>query len=132
MKTLFLLFLGLTSASSGKTILSDEAKEMLDEHVEQSELLKVPLPSDNGVIKDYERFKDYRINHLANNWRMTGYLWKENALGTKNLSKGQILTKDVCMKMIAEFKVPTTGSKKMKKKNEILTNVLGLFRTMLS
>ena len=80
----FLLSLGLTSASSGKTILSDEAKEMLDDHVKQSELLKVPLPSDNRVIKDYERFKDYRKNHLANNWRHTDYLWKEE------VSKGQI------------------------------------------
>ena len=86
----FLLSLGLTSASSGKTILSDEAKEMLDDHVKQSELLKVPLPSDNRVIKDYERFKDFRKNHLANNnWRGTDYLWKEE------VSKGQILTKDV-------------------------------------
>jgi hypothetical protein len=101
----FLLSLGLTSASSGKTILSDEAKEMLDDHVKQSELLKVPLPSDNRVIKDYERFKDYRKNYLANNWRGTDYLWKEE------VSKGQILTKDVCMKILAEFKLPKTGAK---------------------
>ena len=101
----FLLSLGLTSASSGKTILSDEAKEMLDDHVKQSGLLKVPLPSDNRVIKNYERFKDYRKNYLANNWRGTDYLWKEE------VSKGQILTKDVCMKILAEFKLPTTGAK---------------------
>ena len=107
----FLLSLSLTTASSGKTILSDEAKEMLDDHVKQSELLMVPLPSDNRVIKDYKRFKDYRKNHLAYNWRITSYLWKENVLGLKDVSKGQILTKDVCMKMIAEFKVPTTGAK---------------------
>ena len=99
------------AASFGEIILSDEAKEMFDDHVEQSELLKVPLPSDNRIIKDYERFKDYRKNHLANNWRFTSYLWKENILGLKDVSKGQILTKDFCMKMIAEFKVPTTGAK---------------------
>ena len=99
------------AASFGKIILSDEAKEMFDDHVEQSELLKVPLPIDNRVVKDYERFKDYRKNHLANNWRFTSYLWKENILGLKDVSKGQILTKDFCMKMIAEFKVPTTGAK---------------------
>ncbi|SVB57869.1 uncharacterized protein METZ01_LOCUS210723, partial [marine metagenome] len=99
------------AASFGEIILSDEAKEMFDDHVEQSELLKVPLPSDNRVIKDYERFKDYRKNHLANNWRLTSYLWKENALGLKDVSKGQILTKDVCMKILAEFKVPKTGAK---------------------
>jgi len=104
--TVFLLSLGLTSASSGKTILSDEAKEMLDDHVKQSELLKVPLPSDNRVIKDYERFKNYRINHLANNYHYTSYMWEEEIV------KGQILTKDVCMKIIAEFKVPTTGGQK--------------------
>ncbi len=106
------------AASFGKIILSDEAKEMFDDHVEQSELLKVPLPSDNRVIKDYERFKDYRKNHLANNWRFTSYLWKENALGLKDVSKGQILTKDFCMKMIAEFKVPTTGAKEKKDFNK--------------
>jgi hypothetical protein len=99
------------TASFGEIILSDEAKEMFDDHVEQSELLKVPLPSDNRIIKDYERFKDFRKNHLANNWRVTAYLWKENILGLKDVSKGQILTKDFCMKMIAEFKVPTTGAK---------------------
>ncbi len=103
-------------------VLADEAKEMFDEHVQQSELLKVPLPSDNRIIKDYERFKDYRINHLANNWRVTEYLWKVE------VPKGQILTKDVCMKILAEFNVATTGAKEKK----ILTNVLGLFRTMLS
>ena len=109
-KILLLLFLGLslglTSASSGKTILSDEAKEMLDDHVKQSELLKVPLPSDNRVIKDYKRFKDYRKNHLANNFHYTSYMWKEEVV------KGQILTKDFCMKTIVEFKVPTTGEQK--------------------
>ena len=100
------------AASFGKIILSDEAKEMFDDHVEQSELLKVPLPSDNRIIKDYERFKDYRKNHLANNWRVTEYLWKVE------VPKGQILTKDVCMKIIAEFKVPTTGAKEKKDFNK--------------
>ena len=104
--------------SFGEIILSDEAKEMLDDHVKQSELLKVPLPSDNRIIKDYKRFKDFRKNHLANNWRFTSYLWKENALGLKDVSKGQILTKDVCMKMIAEFNVPTTGAKENKDFNK--------------
>ena len=80
----FLLFFGLTSVSLGKTILSDEAKEMLDDHVKQSELLKVPLPSDNRVIKDYKRFKDYRINTLARNYHFTSYMWQ-----TKS-SKGEL------------------------------------------
>ena len=106
------IFYSFSSSVLGQVILAEEAQEMFDDHVKQSELLKVPLPSDNRVIKDYKRFKDYRKNHLAHNWRFTSYLWKENALGLKDVSKGQILTKDVCMKMIAEFKVPTTGSKK--------------------
>jgi hypothetical protein len=101
----FLLSLGLASVSSGKTILSDEAKEMLDEHVKQSELLKVPLPGDNRVIKNYARFKDYRKKILARNYHHTHYLWKEEVF------KGKVLTKDVCMDIIAEFRVPTTPTK---------------------
>ena len=110
------IFYSFSSSVLGEVILAQEAQEMLDDHVKQSDLLKVPLPADNRVIKDYKRFKDYRKKHLAYNWRFTSYLWKENALGTTDLSKGQILTKDFCMKMIAEFKVPTTGSKKDEEK----------------
>ena len=110
------IFYSFSSSVLGQVILAEEAQEMFDDHIKQSELLKVPLPSDNRVIKDYKRFKDYRKKHLAYNWRFTSYLWKENALGTTDLSKGQILTKDFCMKMIAEFKVPTTGSKKDEEK----------------
>ena len=98
----FLLFFGLTSVSLGKTILSDEAKEMLDDHIKQSELLKVSLPSVNRVIKDYKRFKDYRINILARNYHYTSYMWQEKS------SKGELLTKEVCMDIVAEFRVPTT------------------------
>ena len=110
------IFYSFSSSVFGEVILAQEAQEMLDDHVKQSDLLKVPLPADNRVIKDYKRFKDYRKKHLAYNWRFTSYLWKENALGTTDLSKGQILTKDFCTKMIAEFKVPTTGSKKDEEK----------------
>ena len=110
------IFYSFSSSVLGEVILAQEAQEMLDDHVKQSDLLKVPLPADNRVIKDYKRFKDYRKKHLAYNWRFTSYLWKENALGTTDLSKGQILTKDFCTKMIAEFKVPTTGSKKDEEK----------------
>ena len=57
---LFFLFIFYSFSSSvlGQVILADEAQEMLDDHVKQSDLLKVPLPSDNRVIKDYSRFKD--------------------------------------------------------------------------
>ena len=99
--TLF-LFSSYSSSVSGEIILADEAKEMLDDHIKQSELLKVPLPADNRIIKDYSRFKDYRINTLARNYHFTNYMWKEKS------SKGELLTKEVCMDIVAEFRVPTT------------------------
>ena len=82
-------------------ILADEAKEMFDNHVKQSALLKVPLPSSNSVIKNYERYKDYRKNILAKNYHFTNYLWKEKVDGTA-------LTQEACMKILTEFKVPST------------------------
>ena len=97
-----LLILNFSSLVSAENILADEAKEMLDEHVKQSKLLKVPLPQDNRIIKDYERFKHYRKNILANNYHFTGNMWK------KESHKGKTLTKDLCMDIIADFKVPTT------------------------
>ena len=42
---------------------SFEALKMMDDHVKQSALLKVPMPSSNIVIKDYMRFRDYRVKH---------------------------------------------------------------------
>ena len=92
------------TGSNGEMVLADEAKEMFDDHVKQSDLLKVPLPSVNRVIKDYQRFEDYRKNYLANNYHYTNYLWKQEV-------NGQVLTKDVCMKIITEFRVPTTPTK---------------------
>ena len=76
-------------------LLADEAKEMLDDHVMQSELLKVQLPSHNRIIKDYERFKDYRMNRMANNWNFTEYLWNEDPDGqllTKIMFQDELLT----------------------------------------
>ena len=105
LKIFFILLFTIYSFSSsvlGQVILAEEAQEMLDDHVKQSELLKVPLPSDNRVIKDYKRFKDYRINILARNYHFTSYMWQ-----TKS-SKGELLTKEVCMDIVAEFRVPTT------------------------
>ena len=112
---LFFLFIFYSFSSSvlGQVILADEAQEMLDDHVKQSDLLKVPLPADNRVIKNYKRFKDYRINTLARNYHFTDYMWKEE------VSKGKVLTKDVCMKIISEFKVPTTGAQE--KEMEVFT-----------
>ena len=101
---LVLVFTIFSFASSvvGEIILAEEAKEMLDDHVKQSALLKVPLPQDNRIIKDYERYKNYRTNILANDYSFTNNMWKQES------HAGKILTKDLCMDIIADFKVPTT------------------------
>jgi len=97
----FLFLFNFTNSIASEVIYADEAKEMMDDHVKSSELLKVPLPKINRIIKDYQRYKDYRTNVMANNWHYTSYVWKEE-LG------GKILTKDLCTSVIIEFKVPTT------------------------
>jgi len=104
-KIFFILLFTIYSFSSsvlGEVILAEEAKEMLDGHVKQSALLKVPLSQHNRIIKDYDRYKDYRINILANNYHSTDSMWKEESYN------GKTLTKELCMDIIADFKVPTT------------------------
>ena len=54
------IFYSFSSSVLGEVILAQEAQEMLDDHIKQSELLKVPLPTNNRIIKDYQRFLDYR------------------------------------------------------------------------
>ena len=49
----------LTKASKSPDF-SFEALKMMDDHVEKSDLLKVSLPKSNLVIKDYQRFRNYR------------------------------------------------------------------------
>ena len=78
---------------------------MLDDHVKQSALLQVPMPTDQRIIKDYERYKDYRVNILARNFHFTNYMWNEKS------SKEKLLTKEVCMDIVAEYRVPTTSIK---------------------
>ena len=54
-KIFFILLFTIFSFASpvlGEVILAEEAKEMLDDHVKESTLLKVPLPQDNRIIKD--------------------------------------------------------------------------------
>ena len=99
---IFLLFSIFTFANSilAEQIFSEEAKEMMDDHVKSSELLKVSLPKINRIIKDYERYKFYRTNVMANNWSHTNYLWKDEI-------DGKILTKELCTRAISEFKVPS-------------------------
>ena len=102
-KFLFLLFsfFIFTNSILAEQIYSDEAKEMMDNHVKSSELLKVPLPKVNRIIKDYDRYKFYRANIMANNWSHTNYLWKDEI-------DGKILSKKLCTKVISEFQVPST------------------------
>ena len=99
---LLFTFYSFSSSLLGQVILAEEAQKMLDEHVKQSALLKVPLPQDNRIIKDYDRYKNYRINILANNYHSTDSMWKEESYN------GKTLTKELCMDIIADFKVPTT------------------------
>ena len=106
---IFILFSIFTFTNSilAEQIYSDEAKEMMDDHVKSSELLKVPLPKINRIIKDFDRYKDYRTNIMANNWHYTNFVWKEKI-------DGKILTKEFCINVISEFKVPTTPTNKEK------------------
>ena len=97
---IFLLFsiFTFTNSIASEVIYADEAKEMMDDHVKRSDLLKVPLPKINRIIKDYERYKFYRTNVMANNWNYTKDLWKEEI-------DGKILTKQFCKIVIIEFKI---------------------------
>ena len=97
----FLFLFNFINSIASEVIYADEAKEMMDDHVKSSELLKVPLPKINRIIKDYQRYKDYRTNVMANNWHGTDYIWKEEI-------DGKVLTKDFCKEVIIEFKAPTT------------------------
>ena len=114
----FLFLFNFINSIASEVIYADEAKEMMDDHVKSSELLKVPLPKINRIIKDYERYKFYRTNVMAKNWSHTNSLWKEEI-------DGKILTKELCVKAISEFKVPSTPTieEKIFKKCQIsLTN----------
>ena len=82
-------------------LLADEALEMFNDHVKKSELLKVQLPNNIKVIKDYQRYENYRKDILARNYHGTKYIWNEKV-------NGEVLTKEVCMKILTKFKVPTS------------------------
>ena len=70
-----------------------------DDHLKNSELLKVPLPKINRIISDYDRYIDYRTNKLSNNYLFTNKLWKRVA---KN---GKILDRELCLNKLANFEV---------------------------
>ena len=95
----------LTKASNNPDF-SFEALKMMDDHVKQSALLKVPMPSSNLVIKDYRRFRDYRRTNYENNLSFSTdrkkWLWKEIK------TSGNILSKEYCYETLAKFLIPTT------------------------
>ena len=94
----------LTKASKNPDF-SFEALKMMDGHVKQSALLKVPMPSSNLVIKDYKRFRDYRTTNYENDLSFTSsrkkWLWK--AIKTS----GNVLSKEYCYETLAKFLIPT-------------------------
>jgi len=96
--------LALTKASKNPDF-SFEALKMMDGHVKQSALLKVPMPSSNLVIKDYKRFRDYRTTNYENDLSFTSsrkkWLWK--AIKTS----GNVLSKEYCYETLAKFLIPT-------------------------
>ena len=118
----FMLLWSTTSYSSsvsGEIILADEAKEMIDEHIGQSELLKVPLPTNNRIIKDYQRFIDYRKKTMtrffngdkADDFLNYSYI---NSSNDKDLNGKTIsLSKEVCKKILTEFDVGAVPSQKL-------------------
>ena len=91
---------------------SFEALKMMDDHVKQSALLKVPMPSNNLVIKDYRRFRDYRVKHYKNNYSFIDYLWKIKGSG------GQLLDERYCYQTLVKFLVPTAPNIKFKGRSQ--------------
>ena len=126
---IFLLFFfsthGLTSSSTilfdenTGVLLADEAKDMFDEHIGQSELLKVPLPTNNRIIKDYQRFIDYRKKTMTRffNGDKADYFLNYsyiNSSNDKDLNGKTIsLSKEVCKKILTEFDVGAVPSQKL-------------------
>ena len=112
------IFYSFSSSVFGEVILAEEAQEMLDDHIKQSELLKVPLPTNNRIIKDYQRFLDYRKKTMtrffngdkADNFLNYSYI---NSSNDKDLNGKTInLSKEVCKKILTEFDVGAVPSQK--------------------
>ena len=100
------------SKASKNPNFSFEALKMMDDHVEKSELLRVPLPKSNLVIKDYQRFVDYRVQHYVNNFANSENLWKIQG------SSGQILDKNYCYETLVKFLIPATPNSKFKGRSD--------------
>ena len=103
--------LALTKSSKNPDF-SFEALKMMDAHIEKSELLIVPLPKSDLVIKDYQRFVDYRVQHYVNNLANWENLWKIQG------SSGQILDKNYCYETLAKFLIPATPNSKFKGRSD--------------
>mgnify|MGYP003949107945 CR=1 FL=1 len=91
---------------------SFEALKMMDAHVEKSELLRVPLPKSNLVIKDYQRFVDYRVQHYVNNFSNWENLWKIQG------SSGQLLDEKYCYDTLVNFLIPNSPNNKFKGRSD--------------
>ena len=100
------------SKASKNPNFSFEALKMMDAHVEKSELLRVPLPKSNLVIKDYQRFVDYRVQHYVNNFSNWENLWKIQG------SSGQLLDEKYCYETLVNFLIPTTPNIKLKGRSD--------------
>ena len=100
------------SKASKNPNFSFEALKMMDDHVEKSELLMVPLPKSNLVIKDYQRFRDYRVQHYVNNYSNWENLWEIKG------SSGQLLDEKYCYETLVNFLIPTTPNNKLKGRSE--------------
>jgi len=85
---------------------------MMDAHVEKSELLRVPLPKSNLVIKDYQRFVDYRVQHYVNNFSNWENLWKIQG------SSGQLLDEKYCYDTLVNFLIPNSPNNKFKGRSD--------------
>ena len=91
---------------------SFEALKMMDAHVEKCELLRVPLPKSNLVIKDYQRFVDYRVQHYVNNFSNWENLWKIQG------SSGQLLDEKYCYDTLVNFLIPNSPNNKFKGRSD--------------
>ena len=81
--------------------LYEEAITHIDDHVASSALLRVPLPSATSIIRDYDRFRQYR-KYYSQNYSWAGWLWNE-----ASLEAGEILDQSRCHQKLLDFEAPT-------------------------
>jgi peptidoglycan hydrolase-like protein with peptidoglycan-binding domain len=81
--------------------LYEDAIIHIDDHVASSALLRSPLPSSTEIIRNYDRFRQYR-SHYSQNYSWTGWLWNETSLET-----GETLDLVKCREKLLNFEAPT-------------------------